>query len=51
MGDTRPPNHVVLCLAILMAPVSAAVGQIEFTEVGATRGIGAVGFTAPGCGP
>ncbi len=42
MGDTLPPNHVVLCLAMIAASVGAtpAFGQVEFVEVGASRGIG-----------
>ena len=36
MGDTLPRNHVVMCLAMIAAP---AVGQVEFAEVGASRGI------------
>ncbi len=42
MGDTRPPNRPgVLCLAIILVPAGTApvVGQIEFVEVGASRGI------------
>ena len=41
MGDTHPRNHVVLCLAMIVVPVGTApaIGQVEFVEVGASRGI------------